>query len=42
VVGDEQIGTAAVGTAGARLACVVTATIPDPSTASDPASEESA
>lgn len=41
LVGDQPIATAAVGTAGARLACVVTTTIPDPSTVSVPASEES-
>lgn len=29
VVGEQPIATAAVGTAGARLACVVTATVPD-------------
>jgi flagellar motor switch protein FliM len=36
VVGDQPVATAAVGTSGARLACVVTATVPDPT------SEESA
>lgn len=30
VVGDQVVATAAVGSAGARLACVVTATAPDP------------
>ncbi|MDP3953068.1 flagellar motor switch protein FliM [Microbacterium sp.] len=29
-VGDQQVATAAVGSAGARLACVVTTTVPDP------------
>ena len=36
LAGDQPIATAAVGTSGARLACVVTTTV------SDPASEESA
>lgn len=36
VVGDQPVATAAVGTSGARLACVVTTTVPDPT------SEESA
>lgn len=36
LAGDHPIATAAVGTSGARLACVVTTTV------SDPASEESA
>lgn len=30
MVGDQSIATAAVGTSGARLACVVTATTPEP------------
>ena len=30
VISDQPVGTAAAGTAGARLACVVTATVPDP------------
>ena len=30
MVGDQPIATAAVGTSGTRLACVVTATTPDP------------
>ncbi|GGD75134.1 flagellar motor switch protein FliM [Microbacterium murale] len=30
LVGEQQVATAAVGTAGARLACVVTSTVPDP------------
>jgi len=30
VVGDQPVATAAVGSAGARLACVVTTTVPDP------------
>jgi len=37
VVDDQPVGTAAVGTSGARLACVVTATVSDP-----PSAEESA
>lgn len=37
VVDDQPVGTAAVGASGARLACVVTATVPVP-----PSAEESA
>jgi flagellar motor switch protein FliM len=36
-VGDQAVATAAVGSAGARLACVVTTTIPDPAFAEEPA-----
>lgn len=37
VVGDQTVATAAVGTAGARLACVVTTIVPDPAFAEEPA-----
>ncbi|MCT1477827.1 flagellar motor switch protein FliM [Microbacterium sp. p3-SID336] len=37
-VGDQTVATAAVGSAGARLACVVTATVPETA----PAAQESA
>lgn len=34
-VGDQVVATAAVGTAGARLACVVATTVPDPAPAEE-------
>ena len=36
-VGDQTVATAAVGSAGARLACVVATTVPDPVFAEEPA-----
>lgn len=36
-VGDQTVATAAVGSAGARLACVVTTTVPDPALAEESA-----
>ena len=36
-VGDQTIATAAVGSAGARLACVVTTTVPYPASAEESA-----
>ncbi|WAA67035.1 flagellar motor switch protein FliM [Microbacterium oxydans] len=36
-VGDQPVATAAVGSAGARLACVVTTTVPDPALAEESA-----
>ncbi len=36
-VGDQTVATAAVGSAGARLACVVTTTVPDPAFAEESA-----
>lgn len=36
-VGDQHVATAAVGSAGARLACVVTTTLTDPPFAQEPA-----
>ncbi|WP_258567098.1 FliM/FliN family flagellar motor C-terminal domain-containing protein [Microbacterium sp. Se5.02b] len=36
-VGDQTVATAAVGSAGARLACVVTSTVPDPAVAEESA-----
>lgn len=36
-VDDQIVATAAVGSAGARLACVVTTTVPDPAFAEEPA-----
>ncbi len=37
VIGSQPVGTAAAGTSGARLACVVTATVPDNLPAEEPA-----
>jgi flagellar motor switch protein FliM len=36
-VGDQTVATAAVGSAGARLACVVTATVPETAPAQESA-----
>jgi flagellar motor switch protein FliM len=36
-VDDQIVATAAVGSAGARLACAVTTTVPDPAFAEEPA-----
>ena len=36
VIGDQPVGAAAAGTSGARLACVITATVPDPLFAEEP------
>ncbi|MFB7894192.1 flagellar motor switch protein FliM [Microbacterium sp. NPDC056044] len=37
VIGDQPVGAAAAGTSGARLACVITATVPDPQFAEESA-----